>query len=90
MEEQLRGTGMLRTTVRPARQWNVGYEFFILTSVVSKSGLPPVKVVRSARGTVWALNNEEVPLGTYELTAEGGETLRVQNIGVAWSIISPA
>jgi hypothetical protein len=90
MLETLEGTGMLRQPDHPAEQWRVRYRFDIRTRVVELPGHPAIGAKRSARGTVTSLDNVSTPEGVYRLTAEDGEELRVQNLGLAgWAILSP-
>jgi hypothetical protein len=88
MIEVLNGTGILRTLVPPPTEWHVRYNFDIRTDIIQRPGFPSVHGHSEGRGTVADIDGELIPQGTFELTAEDGEILRVKNLGIVWAIIS--
>jgi hypothetical protein len=50
---------------------------------------PPVENRGVSRGTVWALNEEAIPEGHYELIMESGEIVHLKNVGFEWIILVP-
>lgn len=82
MTEALEGRGTLRQAVPPA-QWSVEYGFEATTNLGTSGGF---RLHHS--GTVNALNGETIPLGGYQLEAQDGKILRVENLGVKWIILA--
>ena len=91
MQEELKGKGILRRIDLEPAEWAVEYHFSIVTTLLRKPGFPPVAARADGRGTVSAQDRSRIPEGHYQLTIEGGEILRVKNLGLAqWVILSPA
>ena len=88
MIEVLDGTGILHTLVSPPAEWRVRYHFDIRTEIIQRPGFPAVRGHSEGRGTVTNIDGSLIPQGTFELTAEDGEILRVKNLGIVWAIIS--
>ncbi|HLY40461.1 MAG TPA: hypothetical protein VKR52_04565 [Terracidiphilus sp.] len=91
MQEELKGRGVLRTGHPGAIEWQVTYHFVISTVLLEKGGFPPVAVSSHSLGSVSELNGKDIPIGHYQLVAEGGEILRVKNLGLGkWTILAPS
>jgi hypothetical protein len=82
MTEKLEGRGTLRQAAPPA-QWSVEYRFEATTNLGTSGGFR----IRHS-GIVNALNGETIQLGEYQLEAQDGKTLRVENLGVKWIILA--
>ena len=89
MNERIEGKGLLRSIRPPIVEFDVVYQFDIVTAVVRRPGFPPVAGHSHSKGTVRAVNGQFIPEGIHQLEAEDGETLRVTNVGLGeWCILS--
>jgi hypothetical protein len=84
-QEVIEGTGELESVDRPGKKISVTYRFQITSDVVAHRGR--VGVDRRGTGMVRAVSGEEIPNGKYTLTTDE-EILTVQNLGMAWTIVS--
>jgi hypothetical protein len=88
MHERIEGKGRLETITPPEKVWQVSYRFDITTNIVRKPGFPEVAGRRDSTGKVSSFDGKPIPEGDYHLHAEGGEILRVQNVGMGtWTIL---
>lgn len=90
MHEMKEGEGSLTSLTSSEVSCRVTFRFDIVHNVVRRPGFP-VAVGRSDnRGFVQTLDGTVLPEGTYQLEADDGEILRVQNAGSnIWVIVSP-
>jgi hypothetical protein len=89
MLEVIEGQGRLKTTSPPESVWDVRYRFEITSDVVRKPGFPTVTAKRDSTGWVRSLDGRAIPEGTYELQAQDGEILRVENASLGeWGIVA--
>ncbi len=84
--EALKGKGKLVSHEKPPADYQVEYEFRILTTIEERPGLPQVAPKKISRGQVLALDGTSIPSGKYQLQPEGGEIIQVQNWGTVWTI----
>ena len=74
----LRGRGKLHRTSPLPADWKVGYEFTVENDPAGSTGI------------IWSLNEQEsLPEGIFEFTAEDGRFFRVKNFGLDWIILPP-
>ena len=90
MREVLEGQGTLRQSGPSPVEWQVQYRFVIHTNLVPRPGFPPAVGKSHTDGSVSAVNGDFLPEGYFQLTAQDGEIMRIQNVGFAtWKILSP-
>jgi hypothetical protein len=87
LHEVLKGKGRLGSHEKPP-DYQVAYEFHILTTIEDKPGLPQLAPKKINRGQVWALDGRSIPSGKYQLQAEGGEIVQIRNWGTVWTILA--
>jgi len=88
LHDTLKGKGRLVSGDKPPTEYQVEYEFHILTRIVERPGLPRVASQRSSTGVVRSTDGKAIPEGYYRLYAEDGEVLRVKNLGTTWAILA--
>ena len=88
LHETLKGKGRLVSHEKPPADCQVEYEFHILATIEERPGLPQVAPKKISRGQVLALDGRSIPSGKYQLQAEGGEIIQVQNWGTVWTILA--
>jgi hypothetical protein len=87
--DEIKGTGTLRTTSGTPAEWKVTYQFAFQANIVKRPGFPHVAAKIDNEGKVTAPNGDFIPEGLFRLTAEDGEILDVQNVGLGtWTIFS--
>jgi hypothetical protein len=82
------GLGRL-TPIPPAEgEFDVEYKIHVETWLKEvRSGLPPVTKARATISTMKRIDGGYIPEGLYRLQAEN-ETMRVQNLGLSWHLLS--
>ena len=86
--EALKGKGRLVSNETPPADYQVEYEFRILTTIEERPGSPQGARKKASRGQVSALDGRSIPSGKYQLQAEGGAIIQVQNWGTVWTILA--
>ena len=86
--EVLKGKGRLVSHEKPPADYQVEYEFRILSTIEERPGLPQVAPKKTSRGQVSALDGRYIPSGKYQLQAEGGTIIPVQNWGTVWTFLA--
>jgi hypothetical protein len=90
MHEKIEGQGRLETVDPPEKVWLVSYRFDITRNTVRKPGIAALAVGKSgSRGTITSVDGKPIPVGTYMLHANDGPTMRVENLGDTWTLLSP-
>ncbi|WP_433968070.1 hypothetical protein [Tunturiibacter gelidiferens] len=86
----IEGKGTLRTTSGEAKEWAVTYRFIVHTNIIQRPGFPPAVGKSRSEGAISAVDGDAIPAGYFQLTAQDGESLRVQSHGFGlWYILSP-
>lgn len=88
MHEIKKGEGSLTAVTSPEMSCRVTFKFDIVRNIVRRPGFPVAVGRADSRGIVQSVDGTLLPEGIYQLEADDGEILRVENVGLGTWVIS--